>query len=229
MEEKYCPDCKTLLPISAFTRDARRPDGLSFYCVTCRRARDLASKRKRNGPPRHRGAFRPIDVPEGMKWCPECFENKPFGEFPRNKSARSGLGVYCKPCHNKITRANKEKHGGARNYHLRRRYGITAEHYDRMLAEQSGVCAICCEAPAVHVDHDHVTKRIRGLLCFNCNGALGQFRDRLSASCRLRRAHRQSRGYPHALRLCRPVPCRGGCNRRWVGSLMDTRPSEEPR
>jgi hypothetical protein len=113
-----------------------------------------------------------------MKWCPECFENKPFGEFPRNKSARSGLGVYCKPCHNKITRANKEKHGGARNYHLRRRYGITAEHYDRMLAEQNGVCAICCEAPAVHVDHDHVTKRIRGLLCFNCNGALGQFRDR---------------------------------------------------
>lgn len=47
-----------------------------------------------------------------------------------------------------------------------------------MLAEQLGVCAICKEAPAEHVDHDHETGRVRGLLCFNCNGALGQFRDR---------------------------------------------------
>ena len=47
-----------------------------------------------------------------------------------------------------------------------------------MLAEQDGLCAICREAPAEHVDHDHETERVRGLLCFNCNGALGQFRDR---------------------------------------------------
>lgn len=99
-------------------------------------------------------------------------------EFPRNRSQRSGLGSYCKPCHNRITRENKEKNGGARNYHLRRRYGITAEHAERMVAEQGGLCAICREAPAEHVDHDHATGRVRGMLCFNCNGALGQFRDR---------------------------------------------------
>jgi Recombination endonuclease VII len=71
-----------------------------------------------------------------------------------------------------------ESNGGARNYHLRRRYGITAEHFDQMFAEQGGLCKICREAPAAHVDHDHVTDRVRGLLCFNGNGALGQFRDR---------------------------------------------------
>jgi hypothetical protein len=117
-------------------------------------------------------------VTDGCKWCPECGAIKPLDQFPRNRSQRSGRGTYCKPCHNRIVRANKELHGGERNYRLRRRYGITAEHFDAMLAEQGGLCAICREAPAQHVDHDHKANRVRGLLCFNCNGALGQFRDR---------------------------------------------------
>jgi hypothetical protein len=178
MNTKYCPDCRQELPTADFTRNKRSADGLSFYCTICRRARELASRRNRNGPPKHRGALRPATVPAGMKWCPECDAVKALDEFPRNRSQRSGKGAYCKPCHNKIVRANKELHGGARNYHLRRRYGITAEHYDQMLAEQDGLCAICREAPGEQVDHDHATKRVRGLLCFNCNGALGQFRDR---------------------------------------------------
>ena len=46
-----------------------------------------------------------------------------------------------------------------------------------MLEAQGGLCAICEEAPADHVDHDHETGAVRALLCFNCNGGLGQFRD----------------------------------------------------
>ena len=46
-----------------------------------------------------------------------------------------------------------------------------------MIRAQSGVCAICKTEPAVHVDHDHVSGLIRGVLCFNCNGGLGQFKD----------------------------------------------------
>jgi hypothetical protein len=46
-----------------------------------------------------------------------------------------------------------------------------------MLAAQGGVCAICKAAPAQHVDHDHETGAVRALLCFNCNGGLGQVKD----------------------------------------------------
>jgi hypothetical protein len=117
-------------------------------------------------------------VPEGTKWCPECDQIKPIDDFTRNRSQASGRSSYCRPCHNEISKRDKEKHGGARNYHLRRRYGITVAHFDEMFAAQGGVCAICREAKAEHVDHDHATGQVRGLLCFNCNGALGQFRDR---------------------------------------------------
>jgi hypothetical protein len=55
---------------------------------------------------------------------------------------------------------------------LRRLYGITLADYRRLLTHQGGVCAICRRPPvnrALHVDHDHTTKVVRGLLCFDCN------------------------------------------------------------
>ncbi|MEU2349618.1 endonuclease VII domain-containing protein [Modestobacter sp. NPDC049651] len=102
---------------------------------------------------------------------------KPIDQFVRNVSQPSGLAGYCKPCHNARGKASKDKVGGSRTYHLKRRYGITAEEADGMLAAQGGLCAICRAAPAAHVDHDHGTGAVRALLCFNCNGGLGQFRD----------------------------------------------------
>lgn len=140
--------------------------------------REEVSRRKRLGPRKYKVRPKELDVPDGSKWCPECGEVKSLEAFPRNRSTPSGYMTYCKPCHNRKGYESRERHGGNRNYHLRRRYGITAEHFDTMLAEQDGLCAICREAPAGHVDHDHATGRVRGLLCFNCNGALGQFRDR---------------------------------------------------
>jgi hypothetical protein len=103
----------------------------------------------------------------------------PFDDFPKNRSTRSGLGVYCKPCHNRIGRENRERrHGSTRHYHLVRRYGITAAQADALLAAQGGRGAICRERAAEHVDHDHASGAVRGMLCFNGNGGLGQFRDR---------------------------------------------------
>ena len=50
--------------------------------------------------------------------------------------------------------------------------GVTDEDYALLLASQGGGCAICGNPPRtrrLHVDHDHKTGRIRGLLCFTCN------------------------------------------------------------
>jgi hypothetical protein len=69
----------------------------------------------------------------------------------------------------------------ARKNHRLVHYGVTPEQYEQILNEQQGACAICRRIPegrVLHVAHDHATKKIRGLLCDMCNGALGMFQDR---------------------------------------------------
>lgn len=68
----------------------------------------------------------------------------------------------------------------APGYNRRRLYGIDPEQYAALLAAQDHRCAIChTETPggkgSWHVDHDHTTKAIRGLLCHACNIGLGNF------------------------------------------------------
>jgi recombination endonuclease VII len=110
--------------------------------------------------------------------CPACGENKEANQFPRNRSTKTGFATYCKPCHNAIGKRNRERlHGSTRHYHLTRRYGIGALEVEQMIKQQGGVCAICRERKPEHVDHDHVTGKVRGILCFGCNGGLGQFQD----------------------------------------------------
>jgi hypothetical protein len=113
-----------------------------------------------------------------MKRCPDCGESKPLDNFPRNRNSKDGRHAYCKPCHNARGQETRQRlYGGSRHYHLKRRYGIGADEFDEMVAAQGGVCAVCGRPDPEHVDHDHVTGRVRGILCFNCNGGLGQFAD----------------------------------------------------
>lgn len=125
------------------------------------------------------------------KRCPDCGETKTLDSFPRNRSTRDGRGSYCKPCHNTRTRENRELHGGPRNYHFKRRYGITAAEVDALIKSQDSRCRICnrpfTEELKPVVDHDHDTGEVRGILCDPCNRGLGQFGD---SSDRLRSAIR---------------------------------------
>src|ERR1700694_378526 len=72
-----------------------------------------------------------------------------------------------------------------RNANFVFKYGISIEDYERLLGEQAGVCAICGLPPQIGsrgreyltVDHDHVTGKIRGLLCIAHNTMLGHAQD----------------------------------------------------
>jgi hypothetical protein len=69
--------------------------------------------------------------------------------------------------------------------HIAREFGVTREEYDAMLRAQGGVCALCGDPPSdrqrLAVDHDHETGQLRGLLCLQCNTALGRLGDTAGA------------------------------------------------
>ncbi|MFI0446134.1 endonuclease VII domain-containing protein [Actinomadura sp. 6N118] len=180
MTSKKCRDCGELKPVTEFWKRKASPDGLALYCKECFGLRNAgyyrggqAKQGKKARPYRRHSA-----VPEGMKYCPQCQETKPLEDFGRNRSKKSGLTAYCRPCHTAVMSEIKQRtHGSERNYLLKLRYGITEQDVERMAAQQGGLCAICLSSAAKHVDHDHKTGKVRGLLCFSCNGALGQFGD----------------------------------------------------
>jgi hypothetical protein len=178
MATKFCRDCGDYRPVSDFSRNARSRDGLAFYCRSHLAERSLRNREARRTKPRvQRRPAEGLLVPDGHKWCPDCEQVLPLAQFVRTVASSSGYSAYCKPCHTTRSRKSREKVGGSRTYHLTRRYGITAAEADYLLERQQGLCAICRAAQAVHVDHDHATGAVRALLCFNCNGGLGQFKD----------------------------------------------------
>ncbi|WP_370666789.1 endonuclease VII domain-containing protein [Streptomyces sp. IBSBF 2507] len=168
--EKQCTGCKRNLPVSEFARDKNRSDGLQVRCRECVAEYSAAHYRRR------REAMgltvrEKVDVPAGHKLCRTCGAIKPHSEWRRNATASGGLATRCKAC-----RAIQGREG-----HLKRHYGLTEAERDQLIAGQGGVCCICLAAPAAHVDHCHETGRVRGVLCFSCNAALGQFKDRPDA------------------------------------------------
>lgn len=138
-----------------------------------------------------------------MKTCVRCGLEKVRQNFYARTVAPDGLNAACKDC----MKAAEKKSADARRVRLavdpdlrdavrrqgrefRRRerdarYGLQPGEHDALVRLQGGVCAACGRTPEeagmrrrpLHVDHDHATGRVRGLLCHNCNLALGQVAD----------------------------------------------------
>jgi coenzyme F420-reducing hydrogenase gamma subunit len=120
-----------------------------------------------------------------LKRCCDCQEEKALDSFHKQPGVRDGRRGVCKPCAvlraTKWRQDNPERFNAARRKREIKKYGITYVDYERMLAEQAGVCLGCktlSEGEHLAVDHCHATGRVRGLLCRNCNLTLGNVQDK---------------------------------------------------
>lgn len=169
------------------------------------RQRTAAHRARKRGPdwqPRHVTRHAQLDCDGEAHLCTGCGERKGLGEFPRNPETPCGFDPRCSRCrHERRVERRETNYNNIRekenlNWALAR-FGITADEYLRLLEEQNGVCALCETAEQVYegalqtakrlsVDHDHnhcgklkgCKACIRGLLCRNCNVALGMFESK---------------------------------------------------
>lgn len=134
-----------------------------------------------------------------MKICSTCKQLKAISAFGPRKRNLDGLEYSCRECINlsilkyrlqnpyKIKELQKKWRNSNKNqisernrrWRLKKLYNITQEQYNEILLCQNNGCAICGimnnGIKAFHVDHDHLTGSVRGILCTKCNTALGSY------------------------------------------------------
>jgi len=139
-----------------------------------------------------------------MKVRTKCKKEHELSMFGVKSSRKDGISAWCRPCVNlsslkyrsNLTPEKKLKiraHGRAykksekgkikwRDSSYRKKYGISISQVESMIASQDGKCAICKTKPegVLFVDHRHSDGKVRGMLCFKCNTALGGFGDSIS-------------------------------------------------
>jgi hypothetical protein len=111
----------------------------------------------------------------GCYKCSKCKNWKFPIEFSKNKKQTTGLNYACKECMAIHTR----------KWNLPAKYNLSVEKFNQMLIQQNNCCA-CCQNEfdlkgkqknRPHVDHNHKTGEVRGLLCSLCNMAAGKVKD----------------------------------------------------
>ena len=164
---KICSKCKQQKPLSEFNAKRDRTSGVNSQCKACQKEWD------RNQNAMRRDTREPRQ--DGTKCCNACKTEKPITDFYIYPKSKDGRRADCKACQAKYYRRHKLA-----------QLGWTQDEYEKLLEAQGGRCAICkrpenMRISQIHqplsVDHDHKTNKVRGLLCHNCNVALGLLDD----------------------------------------------------
>lgn len=86
----------------------------------------------------------------------------------------------CREHFEDVSRSNRRKRcyscapeSNARANEVYCKYGISQTEYEVLLNSTDGICPLCKDFPATHIDHDHKTGKVRGILCQQCNAHLG--------------------------------------------------------
>jgi hypothetical protein len=136
-------------------------------------------------------AARKAKITYTEKICKECSELKPLSNFSKRKDSADGHQAKCKPCESKRKAKYKWTREQFWEYDIKKQFGLDKEGYLNLLESQKNCCAICGihkddyagvygkgkKVKNFSVDHCHETNKIRGLLCFRCNLALGYAQD----------------------------------------------------
>jgi hypothetical protein len=122
-----------------------------------------------------------------MLKCNRCGESKSHSKFFKESTSVRGYRYACKDCEaprfKRYREDNQVKISATRlKWRRTTAYNFPPELFDERFNEQGQACAIC-KSPdaggrgAFHADHDHDSSQPRGVLCHNCNVALGNFKD----------------------------------------------------
>jgi ferredoxin-like protein FixX len=175
---KPCTACWREWPATSqyFARHAGQPSGLNPRCRLC----NASSSRKHI-------ALQKMTGEEIPRQCTHCSVTKPAEAFRVNLRSPHRVRIaWCVECH---TIAVRQAYRRRKDRYLQERYGITQQQYDSMLTGQGGGCAICGgligDGKDLHVDHCHKSGRVRGLLCYKCNTAIGMLNDDPAQALRL--------------------------------------------
>jgi hypothetical protein len=112
--------------------------------------------------------------------CKDCGENLNINPVYSTNKNNTWRLTRCRKCNNVYQREIQAANPSAtRSMQLKYNYGISVEDYNKLLEFQDGVCAVCKQSSDknFHVDHNHVTGEVRGLLCQACNKAIGFLKE----------------------------------------------------
>lgn len=115
-----------------------------------------------------------------MKKCSGCKKLKSIENFSKDRNRKDGFQQWCKQCHKNYYNTPKGKFG-KRKYLLKHDFNLTPKEHSTMYITQKGCCAICKKQipySKMHTDHNHLTGKVRGLLCRRCNGLLAGIEDK---------------------------------------------------
>lgn len=202
MEVLNCTYCKEVKPLSEFNKSPKEKRGYRYNCKPCSKSKyktylstvdgALDKRRSRDKKAKQVQRDRIKLVPPTDKKCYCCGEIKEIKEFGVDRMTVNGSATICKPCKRKKIKFYFNSFSDERKedrrlknlrYNLKYNFNLSLEDYETMVEQQNGVCAICSQPPIkgngnrLHIDHNHSTGKIRGLLCSTCNQGLGFFQD----------------------------------------------------